>query len=82
MFFLLQRCSVLLVRGVRSAYWPSLYVDRNGEEHRGAQQRGLPLLLDRRRYAKVEELYAAHLVSVEVSRKRNQAKQVIRDGWY
>jgi Proteolysis_6 C-terminal len=36
-FFLLQECTVLLVRGKRAAYFASPYVDAYGERHRQAR---------------------------------------------
>jgi hypothetical protein len=80
-FFLVQQCQVLLVRGSRSTYYPSLYLDASGEvnEHRGQNR---PLFLSSKRYRKLEDLYTSHQVAKEISRKRSSAESVIRLNWY
>lgn len=82
-FFLVQSCQVLLLRGALASYHPSFYLDSSGEvseHHRGTQSR--PMFLSAKRYRKVEELYLGHQVSREVARKRSTADSVVRQNWY
>eukprot|EP01038_Epipyxis_sp_PR26KG_P010895 gene10895-14625_t len=80
-FFLLQQCTVLLMRGSRSCYFPSIYLDALGEvpENRGQNK---PLYLSNKRYRKLEELYLSHAIAREVSRKRSTEERIIRMNWY
>lgn len=80
-FFLVQQCQVLLVRGSRGTYSPSLYLDSSGEvnEQRGQNR---PLFLSSKRYKKLEELYVTHQVGKEIVRKRASAETVIRMNWF
>ncbi len=80
-FFLVQQCQVLLIRGSRGTYWPSLYLDSSGEvnEQRGQNR---PLFLSTKRYKKLEEMYLNHQVSKEIVRKRSSAETVIRMDWF
>lgn len=80
-FFLVQQCQVLLVRGSRGCYAPSLYLDSSGEvnEQRGQNR---PLFLSAKRYKKLEELYVNHQVTKDIVRKRASAETVIRMNWF
>ena len=80
-FFLLHRCSVLLMRGKRGAYFPSLYVDKNGESHRGPT-RGLPMFLQPSRLRRVNELWTSHKIAKRVTDLRSRGRTVIRDDYY
>lgn len=80
-FFLVQQCQGLLIRGARSVYWPSLYLDSSGEvnEQRGQNK---PLFLSMKRYRKLEDLYMNHQIAKEIVRKRASAESVIRLSWF
>lgn len=80
-FFLVQHCQVILIRGSRGVYSPSLYLDSSGEvsENRGQNK---PLFLSTKRYKKLEEMYVNHQVGKEVVRKRASAESVIRLNWF
>ena len=59
-FFLVQRFSCLLVRGGRSCYYPSIYLDALGESGStlGGGGKTRPLFLNLARYKKLEEVRA------------------------
>ena len=80
-FFLIQKCTVLLMHNNKSAYSASLYVDENGEEDVGLR-RGRPLFFSEERYQALETLWRAHGVPREVSQIRSTSDRVIRDNWY
>lgn len=80
-FFLLQKCTVLLVHNKKSAYSYSIYVDANGEEDQGLA-RGRPLFLKEERYAALADLWRQHKIPGEVSQIRSTSDRVIRDSWY
>ena len=80
-FFLLQKCIVLLVHNKKSAYSASLYVDENGEEDTGLA-RGRPLFLKDDRYSDLENLWRSHGIPREVAQIRSTSDRVIRDNWY
>jgi hypothetical protein len=80
-FFLLQKCTVLLVHNKKSAYSSSIYVDANGEEDQGLA-RGRPLFLKEERYAALADLWRQHRIPGEVSQIRSTSDRVIRDSWY
>jgi len=80
-FFLLQKCAILLVHNDKSAYSPSLYVDENGEEDVGLR-RGRPLFLLDERFQRLERLWSKHEIPGEVARIRSTSDRVIRDNWY
>ena len=80
-FFLLQKCIVLLVHNKKSAYSASLYVDENGEEDTGLA-RGRPLFLNDERYEGLEALWRSHGIPREVAQIRSTSDRVIRDNWY
>ncbi|CAN0327572.1 unnamed protein product, partial [Ectocarpus sp. 8 AP-2014] len=65
-FFLVQRCVVLLIRDSRGAYYPSIYLDDHGEED-AQLRRGRPLFLNKHRYDSLKQLYLRHKVAQEVS---------------
>ncbi|KAG5178523.1 hypothetical protein JKP88DRAFT_261312 [Tribonema minus] len=80
-FFLVQRCQVLLARGGRAAYWASLYLDEHGEEDVGLR-RGRPLYLSEQRYGALRLAYAQHRIAQEVTAIRASSDRVIRENFY
>lgn len=80
-FFLLQKCTVLLLHNNKSAYSASLYVDDHGEEDPGLR-RGRPLFLQRERYQLLQDLWYQHKIPREVAQIRSTSDRVIRDDWY
>lgn len=80
-FFLLQKCTVLLVHNKKSSYSASIYVDENGEEDPGLS-RGRPLFLKEERYAALSALWRQHGIPGEVAQIRSTSDRVIRDNWY
>jgi len=80
-FFLVQKCTVLLMHNNKSAYSPSLYVDEHGEEDVGLR-RGRPLFFSDERYQALETLWRTHGIPREVSQIRSTSDRVIRDNWY
>lgn len=80
-FFLVQKCTVLLMHNNKSAYSASLYVDENGEEDPGIR-RGRPLWLNDVRYEALEDLWRQHSIPREVAQIRSTSDRVIRDNWY
>jgi hypothetical protein len=81
LFFLVQKCTVLLMHNNKSAYSPSLYVDEHGEEDPGLR-RGRPLFLNEARYRSLELLWRQQLIPREVAQIRSTSDRVIRDNWY
>jgi Proteolysis_6 C-terminal len=81
MFFLVQKCTVLLMHNNKSAYSPSLYVDSHGEEDPGLK-RGRPLFLNEARYRALELLWRQQCIPREVAQIRSTSDRVIRDNWY
>jgi len=80
-FFLVQKCTILLMHNNKSAYSPSLYVDEHGEEDVGLR-RGRPLFFSEERYQALETLWRTHRLPREVSQIRSTSDRVIRDNWY
>ncbi|KAL7473331.1 hypothetical protein ACHAXS_013787 [Conticribra weissflogii] len=80
-FFLVQKCTVLLMHNNKSAYSPSLYVDEHGEEDPGLR-RGRPLFFSDERFHALENLWRSHGIPREVSQIRSTSDRVIRDNWY
>lgn len=80
-FFLVQKCTVLLMHNNKSAYSASLYVDEHGEEDPGLR-RGRPLFLNQARYQALELLWRQHGIPREVAQIRSTSDRVIRDNWY
>jgi len=80
-FFLVQKCTILLMHNNKSAYSPSLYVDEHGEEDVGLR-RGRPLSFSEERYQALETLWRTHGIPREVSQIRSTSDRVIRDNWY
>uniref|UniRef100_A0A7S0IVX6 E3 ubiquitin-protein ligase n=1 Tax=Calcidiscus leptoporus TaxID=127549 RepID=A0A7S0IVX6_9EUKA len=81
LFFLLYKCSTVLIRGLHAAYAFSVYVDEHGEEDSGLR-RGLPLMVDSKRVAQLEHLWASHGVAREVVLERTVRDRVIRDNYW
>jgi Proteolysis_6 C-terminal/Putative zinc finger in N-recognin (UBR box) len=80
-FFLVQKCTVLLMHNNKSAYSASLYVDEHGEEDPGLR-RGRPLFLNHARYQALEQLWRQQGIPREVAQIRSTSDRVIRDNWY
>jgi len=80
-FFLVQKCTVLLMHNNKSAYSASLYVDQHGEEDPGLR-RGRPLFLNEARYRELEMLWRQQGIPREVAQIRSTSDRVIRDNWY
>lgn len=80
-FFLVQKCTVLLMHNNKSAYSPSLYVDEHGEED-PQLKRGKPLFLNEARYRALELLWRQQGIPREVAQIRSTSDRVIRDNWY
>jgi len=80
-FFLVQKCTVLLVHNKKSAYSASLYVDEHGEEDTSLR-RGRPLFLKDERYEALESLWRQHGIPREVAQIRSTSDRVIRENWY
>lgn len=80
-FFLVQKCTVLLMHNNKSAYSPSIYVDEHGEEDPGLR-RGRPLFLNDVRYRSLELLWRSQGIPREVAQIRSTSDRVIRDNWY
>jgi hypothetical protein len=80
-FFLVQKCTVLLMHNNKSAYSASLYVDEHGEEDPGLR-RGRPLFLNDIRYRALESLWRQQGIPREVAQIRSTSDRVIRDNWY
>jgi Proteolysis_6 C-terminal len=77
-FFLVQKCTVLLMHNNKSAYSASLYVDEHGEED-PSLRRGRPLFLNSARYAVLENLWRQQGIPREVAQIRSTSDRVIRD---
>ena len=80
-FFLVQKCTVLLMHNNKSAYSASLYVDEHGEED-PQLRRGRPLFLNEARYRALELLWRQQRIPREVAQIRSTSDRVIRDNWY
>ena len=80
-FFLVQKCTVLLMHNNKSAYSASIFVDQHGEEDPGLR-RGRPLFLNEARYKALETLWRQQGVPREVAQIRSTSDRVIRDNWY
>jgi len=80
-FFLVQKCTVLLMHNNKSAYSASLYVDEHGEEDPGLR-RGRPLFLNDTRHRALEQLWRQQGIPREVAQIRSTSDRVIRDNWY
>ncbi|KAL7569357.1 hypothetical protein ACA910_010445 [Epithemia clementina (nom. ined.)] len=80
-FFLVQKCTVLLMHNNKSAYSPSIFVDEHGEEDPGLR-RGRPLFLNDVRYRALELLWRHQGIPREVAQIRSTSDRVIRDNWY
>jgi len=80
-YFLISKCTPLLVHNHKSAYFPSLYVDEHGEEDRDLR-RGRPLYLNKMRYERLAALWRNQEVPREVAQLRGTSERVIRDNWY
>jgi E3 ubiquitin-protein ligase UBR1 len=80
-FFLVQKCTVLLMHNNKSAYSSSIYVDEHGEEDPGLR-RGRPLFLNMARFKALENVWRQQGIPREVAQIRSTSDRVIRDNWY
>lgn len=80
-FFLVQKCTVLVMHNNKSAYSASVFVDQHGEEDPGLR-RGRPLFLNEARYKALEHLWRQQGIPREVAQIRSTSDRVIRDNWY
>lgn len=80
-FFLVHRCSTVLLRGPHAAYSISPYLDEHGEEDAGLR-RGRPLHLDAERFAQLSKMWSGHVIAGEVVRSRTSLDRVIREAFY
>ena len=78
--FLLQEGAIALLHGDRASYFPSPYVDENGERQKSS--RGKPLFRDDLRMAYLDHLWRGHAVPREVIAKRSTSNRVIIAGHY
>jgi hypothetical protein len=84
-FFIIQSCYVLLVRGSRTTFYPTIYLDEHNESNSDVHYgygHNKPMFLSLKRYQKVKELYLQHVIAKEITRKRVTADNVIRQYWY
>jgi len=77
--FALHRRVLILMHRRKTAYWPSLYVDKYGEDN-SHTNRGLPLYLDVKRWEKLQNLWATNGIPKEVARYRGLATRVDPEG--
>lgn len=80
-FFLVQKCCPLLIKGSRACYLPPIYLDQNGETSETLSQ-SKPMHLSRKRVRRLEELYVRHQLVRELFRVRASSDKVIRQNWY
>ena len=80
MFFLLQKHCVLLVRGERSCFSSSIYIDSHGEP--GVDGGCRPLFLAEGRFKRLQEMWVRGDISKEVARCRDSQQQIIRLSFY
>ena len=80
-YFLLRKCTVLLIYNSRSCYFHSIYVDAFGEEDLNVR-RGRPLYLSTKRLELLQQLYQTHQLANQVSQIRRQADHYIRSNFY
>ncbi|GBG26017.1 E3 ubiquitin-protein ligase UBR1 [Hondaea fermentalgiana] len=66
--------TVLLIHGSHAAYWGSLYVDKNGDDQQVVPS--LPMFLDKKRYERVEQLWAENRIPSQVASLRNTGQVV------
>ncbi len=80
-YFLIQSYCVILMHDSRASFYPSLYLDVNGETDNSKGQ-NRPMFLSMKRKQKVEEIYKNHMIPYEVARNRATKDKVIRQWWY
>jgi hypothetical protein len=72
----------LLVRGCRSCFYPSIYLDANDEISENFDQKK-PLFLSMKSYKKLENIYLKHQVAREITRQRSiEENRIIRSNFY
>ena len=84
-FFIVQSCYVLLMRGSRTSYHATIYLDEHNESNADSllgYGHNKPMFLSKSRYQKIKELYLNHRIAKEITRKRISADNVIRQYWY
>ena len=76
-FYLIHDNRVVLVKNGMAAFYPSMYVDENGEDvQRVSSGKHRPLYLEVSRWESLKQLVATHLVGEAVSYERS-----ISAGW-
>ena len=80
-FFLVQKCSVFLMRGPRTCRYPSIYLDQNGDMPDTNGQMP-PLFLSFKNLRRLEEMYLGHHIAREVTRRRSSQDTVTRLDYY
>jgi hypothetical protein len=81
-FYLVQKYSVLLVRGGRAIFYPSIYLDANGEAGTDMRGQNRPLFLSTSRLKHLAELYLSGGIPAEVTRQRASIDRVVRMHWF
>lgn len=81
-FFLVQKCSVLLVRGPFAIIHSPIYLDSHGEVVDAGRGQNRPLFLSQKRYRRLQELYLSHSLATEVVRQRASSDTHIKSNWY
>lgn len=80
LFFLVQKCTVLLMHNNKSTYSASVYVDPHGKEDPGLRWE-CPLFLNEARYHELEMLWWQQGIPREVAQSAPLPK-VIPDNWH
>lgn len=81
LFFLLRKCTTLIIDRDRSCYCISLYVDQFGEEDANLR-RGRPLFLHKKRLIQLIQLYTSHGLANDILRRRRSLDHYIRSNFY
>ena len=80
-FICLRSTRVVIMRKKWAAYYPSIYVDEYGETD-PYMRRGAPLVLNRRRLAKLQQLWTSGRLANEVTSIRMKSSRIILDNWF
>lgn len=80
-FFLVYQCSVLLMRGSRSCYYPSIYLDQNGDEPETSGKM-YPMFLSLKSVKELEDKYLNHQIAVMVTRRMASQERVNQPNWF
>ena len=80
-FICLRSTRVVIMRKKWAAYYPSIYVDEYGETD-PYMRRGAPLVLNRRRLEKLQDLWASGRLANEVTSIRMKSNRIILNNWF